>query len=79
MRIANLSGTPVATLFMWNAEDTSERFNASGMTKLRWTTNLTTGRLLFSDMGRVLASIVTDTGFGHYSIVGPRLRGHFLR
>ncbi|WP_298224774.1 urea amidolyase associated protein UAAP1 [Acidocella sp.] len=71
VRIANLSGTPGATLFMWNAEDTSERFNAGDTTKLQWTTNLTTGRVLFSDMGRVLASIVADTGAGHDSIVGP--------
>ena len=71
LRIANPSGTPGAAFFMWNARETSERFNAGDTTKLQWTTNLTTGRVLFSDMGRVLASIVADTGAGHDSIIGP--------
>jgi urea carboxylase-associated protein 2 len=71
LRIANESGTPGAALFMWNADDTSERYNAGDTAKLQWTTRLTTGRVLFSDMGRVLASIVADTGAGHDTIVGP--------
>lgn len=71
IRITNPSGTPGAALFLWNAEDTSERYNAGDTVKLQWTTNLTTGRVLFSDMGRVLASITADTGAGHDSIIGP--------
>lgn len=71
LRIANPSGTPGAAFYMWNAEDIAERYNAGDTTKLQWTTNLTTGRVLFSDMGRVLASIVADTGAGHDSIIGP--------
>jgi len=71
LRITNPSGTPGAAFFMWNARDPSERFNAGDTTKLQWTTNLTTGRVLFSDMGRVMASIVADSGAGHDSIIGP--------
>lgn len=71
LRINNLAGTPGAAFFMWNAQDVSERYNAGDTTKLQWTTNLTTGRVLFSDMGRVLASIVADSGAGHDSIIGP--------
>lgn len=71
LRITNISGTPGAALFLWNADDTSERFNAGDTVKLQWTTNLATGRVLFSDMGRVLASITADTGAGHDSIIGP--------
>ncbi len=71
LRITNPVGTPGAALFLWNADDVSERYNAGDTVKLQWTTNLTTGRVLFSDMGRVLASIVADTGAGHDSIVGP--------
>ncbi len=71
IRIFNPEGTPGAALFLWNADDVSERYNAGDTVKLQWTTNLTTGRVLFSDMGRVLASIVADTGAGHDSIVGP--------
>jgi urea carboxylase-associated protein 2 len=71
IRITNPAGTPGAALFLWNADDTSERYNAGDTVKLQWTTNLTTGRLLFSDMGRVLASITADSGAGHDSIIGP--------
>jgi urea carboxylase-associated protein 2 len=71
IRISNPAGTPGAALFIWNADDTTERYNAGDTVKLQWTTNLTTGRLLFSDMGRVLASITADSGAGHDSIIGP--------
>lgn len=71
VRLTNPSSTPGAALYMWNAKDVSERYNAGDTAKLQWTTNLTTGRVLFSDMGRVLASIVADSGAGHDSIIGP--------
>jgi uncharacterized protein len=71
IRIRNPEATPGAALFLWNADDVSERYNAGDTVKLQWTTVLTTGRVLFSDMGRVLASITADTGAGHDSIVGP--------
>jgi uncharacterized protein len=71
IRIRNPEGTPGAALFMWNADDVSERYNAGDTVKLQWTTVLTAGRVLFSDMGRVLASITADTGAGHDSILGP--------
>lgn len=71
IRITNSSGTPGAALFLWNADDVSERYNAGDTVKLQWTTSLTTGRVLFSDMGRVLASLTADSGAGHDSIVGP--------
>jgi len=71
IRIGNPAGTPGAALFLWNADDTSERYNAGDTVKLQWTTRLTTGRVLFSDMGRVLASITADSGAGHDSIIGP--------
>jgi hypothetical protein len=71
IRITNPAATPGAALFLWNADDVSERYNAGDTLKLQWTTNLTTGRVLFSDMGRVLASITADTGAGHDSVIGP--------
>jgi urea carboxylase-associated protein 2 len=70
IRISNPAGTPGAALFLWNADDVSERYNAGDTVKLQWTTNLATGKLLFSDMGRVMASITADSGAGHDSILG---------
>ena len=71
LRIVNPGGTPGAAFFIWNADDVSERYNAGDTAKLQWTTRLTTGRVLFSDMGRVLAAIIADTGAGHDTIIGP--------
>jgi uncharacterized protein YcgI (DUF1989 family) len=71
LRIHNAQGTPGTALFLWNSDDVSERYNAGDTLKLQWTTMLTTGRVLFSDMGRVLASITADSGAGHDSIIGP--------
>jgi uncharacterized protein len=71
IRITNIADTPGAALFLWNADDVSERYNAGDTVKLQWTTNLSTGRVLFSDMGRALASITADSGAGHDSIIGP--------
>ncbi len=71
IRISNPAGTPGAAFFLWNADDPSERYNAGDTVKLQWTTNLTSGRVLFSDMGRILAAIAADSGAGHDSIIGP--------
>ena len=71
LRIHNRQATPGAALFLWNADDVSERYNAGDTVKLQWTTVLGRGRVLFSDMGRVLASIIADSGAGHDSIIGP--------
>jgi uncharacterized protein YcgI (DUF1989 family) len=71
LRITNPAGTPGAALFIWRADEPSERFNAADTIKVQWTTNLTQGRVLFSDMGRVLALITADSGSGHDAVIGP--------
>ncbi|MDB5643248.1 MAG: hypothetical protein JWN07_2565 [Hyphomicrobiales bacterium] len=70
LRIVNTSGTPGVSLFAWNAGDTSERYNSADTVKIQWTSELRKGRVLFSDMGRVLLSIVEDTCGAHDTIVG---------
>lgn len=70
LHIADPAGTPGASVMLWNADDPSERFNAGDTVKLQWTTRLTAGRVLFSDMGRVLAAIIADSGAGHDAILG---------
>jgi urea carboxylase-associated protein 2 len=70
LRIANDFATPGVSVFLWNAEDTSERLNAPDTVKVQWTARLTRGRLLLSDMGRVLASITADTCGMHDAVAG---------
>jgi urea carboxylase-associated protein 2 len=70
LRLLNTSGTEGVSLFAWNAADTAERYNSADTVKLQWTSELRKGRVLFSDMGRVMLSIIEDTSGAHDTIVG---------
>lgn len=71
LHIVNPEGTMGASVFLWNAEVSSERYNGGDTAKLQWTTLIGGGRVLFSDMGRVLASVIADSGAGSDPILGP--------
>ena len=70
LRIENKDGTSAVALLAWNAADTSERLNHADTVKIQWTAALQKGRLVFSDMGRVLLSIVEDSSGAHDILVG---------
>ena len=70
LRLVNDFATPGVSIFLWNADDTSERYNAPDTVKVQWTARLERGKLMLSDMGRVLASITADTCGAHDSIAG---------
>jgi uncharacterized protein YcgI (DUF1989 family) len=70
LRIINEYATSGVSVFLWNAHDTSERYNAPDSVKVQWTARLGLGKLMLSDMGRVLASITADTCGLHDSIAG---------
>jgi uncharacterized protein YcgI (DUF1989 family) len=71
LRLDNAGGTPGLACLFWNAADTSERLCVTDTIKVQWTASLTRGRLLLSDMGRALASIVEDTCGQHDVLMGP--------
>lgn len=62
-------GSAVA-LAAWSATDTTERMNLPDTVKLQWTTELKKGRVVFSDMGRVMLSIVEDSSGAHDALTG---------
>lgn len=70
LRLVNIDGNPGVSILIWNADDTSERYNLSDTLKLQWTARLTAGHVLFSDMGRVLTSITADTCGRHDALLG---------
>jgi urea carboxylase-associated protein 2 len=70
LRLVNTAGNAGVSVLIWNADDTSERYNAGDTVKLQWTTRLTRGRVLFSDMGRVLCSITADSFGASDTILG---------
>ncbi len=74
LRIANTSGAPGVSVMLWNSDNFSERFSTADSAKIQWTTRLTAGMLMYSDMGRVLASITDDSCGRHDLLVGASSR-----
>jgi urea carboxylase-associated protein 2 len=70
LRLVDIGGASAASLMLWNVDEPSERYNSGDTVKLQWTARLSSGRLLFSDMGRVLASITADTCGTHDALIG---------
>ncbi|TNC47627.1 DUF1989 domain-containing protein [Rubellimicrobium rubrum] len=58
------------SLAAWAARDSSERLNLADTVKVQWTTDLGKGRVLFSDMGRVMLSIIEDSSGAHDALTG---------
>ncbi len=79
LRIINSSGTPGVSAFFWNADDPSERYNAGDTVKVQWNARLRAGRLLLSDMGRVLLAIADDTSGRHDTLLGGSTRATAAR
>ncbi|HEY4075358.1 MAG TPA: urea amidolyase associated protein UAAP1 [Rhizomicrobium sp.] len=74
LRLTNTQATHGVSLLLWNAHDTSERYNAGDTVKVQWTARISQGRLLLSDMGRVLASVIGDTCGFHDAVAGGSTR-----
>jgi urea carboxylase-associated protein 2 len=69
-----LEGGANLSLLLYNAHDTTERYNMPDSLKAQHTAHLTTGNVLMSDNGRVLASITDDTLGWHDTICGYATR-----
>jgi hypothetical protein len=61
VRITDIQGSANVSLMLFNSQEKSERLNLPDSLKCQHTTKLSAGHCLYSDMGRVLAAIVTDT------------------
>ncbi|MEN6544032.1 urea amidolyase associated protein UAAP1 [Parvibaculum sp.] len=68
LRIVAPAATQGVSVLLYRAADPTERFNAGDTVKIQWSASLYRGKLLYSDMGRVLASITDDT-FGHHDAI----------
>ncbi len=65
LRITDLDGDACISMILFNADRTIERLNVADTVKVQWNAYLDKGRLLLSDMGRVLMSIIDDTSRRH--------------
>jgi hypothetical protein len=70
LRLIDLDGDACASLLIYNAEMPSERLNVADTVKVQWNAYLGTGKLLLSDMGRVLMSIIGDGAGTHDAFCG---------
>jgi urea carboxylase-associated protein 2 len=64
-----VGGANVSALF-FNADRPLERYNMPDTLKAQFTAYLTAGRVLYSDMGRVLCSVTADTCGWHDTLSG---------
>lgn len=70
LRIVNSHATPGIALQIWNRNDPTERFNSADTIKVQWSARIGKGRVLLSDMGRVLMAITEDTSGYHDCVAG---------
>ncbi len=70
LRVVDLAGDACLSMLIFNAERTVERLNVADTLKVQWNAYLGTGKLLLSDMGRVLMSIVEDGAGTHDAFCG---------
>jgi len=70
LRIADPSGRSSVSMIGWRDEDTTERINCADTVKVQWSAAVSKGRVILSDMGRVLFSVIEDTSGAHDILVG---------
>jgi len=70
LRLVDLAGDACASLLIFNAEMPTERLNVADTVKIQWNAYLGAGKLLLSDMGRVLMSILEDGAGTHDAFCG---------
>lgn len=70
LRLVDTEGRACVAALLFNALQPIERYNMPDTLKAQFTAYLTAGRVLFSDMGRVLASITADSAGWHDTITG---------
>ena len=70
LRITDLAGSHGVALACYNAENPIERLNVADTAKIQFNAFLKQGMVMYSDMGRILCSITSDTSGCHDLICG---------
>lgn len=88
LSVSNPTATMGVPMMLWSAADPAERINPPDTIKVQWTAAIGRGRVLISDMGRAMASIIDGPDGGIDCIAplaatpgaGPdNARDHFIR
>ena len=78
MRLTAREADSNVGMLFYNPENTRERLNLPDTLKAQHTFKLTAGHCLYSDMGRIFASIVADDLGWHDSVGGNLHAGHMI-
>ena len=70
LRLTDLEGGACVSLLAYNADQPLERYNMPDTLKAQHVSRITAGNVLYSDMGRVLLSVTSDTCGWHDTITG---------
>lgn len=70
LRLVDLQGDACVSMLLFNAERPVERLNVADTLKVQWNAYLGAGRLLLSDMGKVLMSVLEDKSGTHDAFCG---------
>lgn len=70
LRITDVEGGANLSTLFYNKEEKLERYNMADTLKAQHTAHLTKGFVCYSDMGRVLASVIEDSCGWHDTICG---------
>jgi uncharacterized protein len=70
LRIVDVEGGACVAGLFYNAAQPLERYNMADTLKAQYTARLTRGYVLYSDMGRILMSVIEDTCGWHDTITG---------
>jgi urea carboxylase-associated protein 2 len=70
LRLIDLTGDACASMLLFNAETPTERLNVADTLKVQWNGYLGADRLLLSDMGRVMMTILEDEAGTHDAFCG---------
>ncbi len=76
LRLTDIAGGANVGMLFYNPENLLERYNAPDTLKCQHTFKLSKGNCLYSDMGRIFASIVDDTFGWHETVCGNSHASH---
>jgi urea carboxylase-associated protein 2 len=71
LRLEDVQGDACASVLLFNAERPVERLNVADTVKVQWNAYLGAGKMLLSDMGRPLMSMLEDNAGTHDAFCGP--------
>jgi urea carboxylase-associated protein 2 len=78
LRLTDVEGGGSVAALFFNADDPYERYNMPDTLKAQHIARLTAGFVLYSDMGRVLCSVIADSVGWHDTITGHGTAAHNL-